>query len=355
VRDNTGRASSGFVALLRAAIARGRLPAGQFLPSERQLAEKHCLARKTVRRALKSLEAEGTIATVPRRGYRVLPRDGRRASGAPAAYVCELPEGMEDLTGRYRAQLAEFQRAADRRGWPLLAVSARGKSRDEVLRQLAEARAVGAVLDTANLELIQAVLRSGMAAVLVDAWREDAELDSVMQDGHQGGLLAVGHLASHGHTRIAWFGPPIDEAHSQDRFGGVAAGLARGGIALAPELCVATTEAQAAERARELLAGADRPTAVIALWSSLAAAAASAAAELGLELGRDLELVGWSMDEIYETDYRPLFRAGRVPPTVTWSARAMAEAAFARMAERRLNPGLPALRVRIPMRLKLEA
>lgn len=307
-----------------------------------------------MRRALKSLEADGTIATVPRRGYRVLPRDGRLSSGAPAAYVCELPEGIDNLTGRYRAQLGEFQRAADRRGRALLAVSARGKSREEVLRQLAEARAVGAVLDTANLELIQAVLRSGTPAVLVDAWREDVELDSVMQDGHQGGLLAVGHLASRGHTRIAWFGPPIDEAHSQDRFGGFAAGLARAGIVQGAELCVATSEAQAADRARELLGRADRPTAVVALWASLAAAVAKAANKLGLQLGRDLDLVGWSMEEIWASDYRPIFEAGRVPPTVTWSVRTMAEAAFARLAERRLNPGMAALRVRIPVRLRTE-
>jgi LacI family transcriptional regulator len=261
---------------------------------------------------------------------------------------------MDNLTGRYQAQLAEFHRAADRRGWPLLATSVRDKPIAEMLGQFRSAHPVGAVLDTASREIIQAVVQSGMPAVLVDAWREDVEIDSVMQDGHQGGLLAVGYLAARGHRRIAWFGPPITEAHSQDRFGGVAAGLARAGIALAPELCVATEEAGAAARARELLSGSDRPAAVIALWSGLAAAVASAAAELGLELGRDLELVGWSMEEVYENSYRPLFNGGRVPPTVTWSARAMAEAAFARLAERRLNPGLPALRVKIPVKLRLD-
>jgi LacI family transcriptional regulator len=353
--SNTGRTSAAFAGSLRKTIAAGKVGAGQFLPSERELAERHELTRKTVRRALKSLEAEGVIATVPRCGYRVLPRDGRSAGAAPAAYVCELPEGMDRLTGRYQAQLAEFHRAADRRGWPLLAAGTRGKSRAETLAQLSAARAAGAILDTADRELIQAIMRSGIPAVLVDAWREDVEIDSVMQDGHQGGLLAVAHLAARGHRRIAWFGPPITEAHSQDRFGGVAAGLARAGIALAPELCVATGEAQAKARARELLSRGDRPAAVIALWGGLAAAVAGAATELGLAPGRDLELVGWSMEETYETAYRPLFKGSRVPPTVTWSVRTMAEAAFARLAERRLNPGLPALRVRIPMRLKLEA
>jgi hypothetical protein len=60
------------------------------------------------------------------------------------------------------------------------------------------------------------------------------------------------------------------------------------------------------------------------------------------------------MAEVYDTDYRPLFAGGRVPATVTWRVRTMAEAAMARLAERRFNPAMAALRVRIPMRLVLE-
>ncbi len=347
-----GRTSTEFAARLRASIAKGGVAAGQFLPSERELAEKHKVGRKAVRLALKTLETEGAIATVPRHGYRVLPPKDERAVASPAAYLAEFPEDAARLTGRSQAQLAEFSRAADRRGWPLLVASTRGRSTPEVLDQLRAARAVGAVLDTTDDVLIRAVAGSGLPAVLVDAWREDVELDSVMQDGHQGGLLAVAHLVACGHRRIAWFGSTLSDAHSKDRFGGFAAGMAAAGLPIDPALCVAADEPHALERARELLSRSDRPSAVAALWAGLAVPVAQAAADFGLVLGQGFDMVGWSMAEVFEAAYLPRFRAGQVPPTVTWSVRTMAEAALARMAERRLNPGMAALRVRIPVRLR---
>ena len=352
MKPGTGRTSSGFAAQLRTTIARGGVAAGGFLPSERELAEKHKLGRKTVRLALKTLEAEGAIATIPRHGYCVLPPRDERAAAAPAAYVAEFAEDAERLTGRSQAQLAEFSWAADRRGWPLLVASTRGRSAHEVLEQLKASRAVGTVLDTTDGELIRAVAASGLAAVLVDAWREDVELDSVMQDGHQGGLLAVAHLVARGHRRIAWFGSTLNDAHSKDRFGGFAAGMAAAGLPLEREMCLAVGEPEAQARARELLSRPERPTAAVALWAGLVVPVARAAAELGLAPGRDLDLVGWSMEEVFESSYRPLFQGLPVPPTITWSVRTMAEAALARMAERRQNPGMAALRVRIPVRLR---
>lgn len=350
----TGRTSASFVTELRASLRKGAVTAGEFLPSERELAEKHNLGRKTVRLALKTLEAEGVIATVPRHGYRVLPPEKQRGVAAPVAYVAGFPEDVASITGRNQVQLNEFHRAAGRRGWPLLAASVRGLTPYQVLAQLRQANPIGAVLDTDDAELIRAVATSGLPAVLVDAWRENVGIDSVMQDGHQGGLLAVAHLVARGHRRIAWFGPRIDDAHSKDRFGGFAAGMAAAGLHVERELYMVADETRAQSLARELLAGKDRPRAVVALWAGLAIPVARAAEELGLVLGRDLDLVGWSMDEVFESTYRPSFPPGRVPPTVTWSVRTMAEAALARMTERRQNPALAALRVRIPVKLQTE-
>ncbi|HOX08992.1 MAG TPA: GntR family transcriptional regulator [Planctomycetota bacterium] len=347
-----GRTSTEFAARLRQQIAKGGVAAGSFLPSERELSEKHKVGRKAVRLALKTLETEGAIATIPRHGYKVLPPKSERAAATPAAYVAEFPEDAGRLTGRSQAQLAEFSRAADRRGWPLLVASTRGRSTAEVLDQLRAAGTVGAVLDTTDGGLIRAVAGSGLPAVLVDAWREDVELDSVMQDGHQGGLLAVAHLAARGHRRIAWFGSTLNDAHSKDRFGGFAAGMAAAGLPLERDLCLAVDEPDAPARARELLSRPNRPTAIVALWAGLAAPTARAAAELGLAPGKGLEIVGWSMAEVFETAYVPLFGGLSAPPTVTWSVRTMAEAALARLSERRLNPGMAALRVRVPVKLR---
>ena len=107
------------------------------------------------------------------------------------------------------------------------------------------------------------------------------------------------------------------------------------------------------ERARRLLAGPDRPTGIFALWQGCAWALAREAAERNLEIGRDFELVGWCREEEYEESYAPRFPPGQVPPTVVWSAAAMAEAALDRISLRRADPARTALRIKIPTRLQL--
>jgi hypothetical protein len=81
-------------------------------------------------------------------------------------------------------------------------------------------------------------------------------------------------------------------------------------------------------------------------------AAARAARELGLALGRDLDLVGWCAEGHWDRAYEAAFGPGQVPPTVTWSVTQMAEAALARLAERRAHPELPTMRMNIETRLR---
>jgi GntR family transcriptional regulator len=62
---------------LRQAVADGRYPAGERLPTEAELVTQTGLSRQTVRRAFQELTAEGTIYRVPGRGTFAVPGDGR--------------------------------------------------------------------------------------------------------------------------------------------------------------------------------------------------------------------------------------------------------------------------------------
>ncbi|MEU6412672.1 GntR family transcriptional regulator [Microbispora sp. NPDC046933] len=65
----TGQRVSGKLAeRLRERIRAGVYPAGRVLPSETALTAEFRVARNTVRRALRALEAEGLIVTVPSKG-----------------------------------------------------------------------------------------------------------------------------------------------------------------------------------------------------------------------------------------------------------------------------------------------
>lgn len=64
-------------ASLRQAIAEGRHPAGERLPTEAELVSQTGLSRQTIRRAFQELTTEGIIYRVPGRGTFAVPGDGR--------------------------------------------------------------------------------------------------------------------------------------------------------------------------------------------------------------------------------------------------------------------------------------
>jgi len=349
-----GRTAAGLAEVISGDIASGLIPGGRFLPSERELAHKHAADRKTVRRALKSLESRGFLETVPRRGYRVLHGAADPDRGCPVAFVAGGGQRVrtDGSMGRLMQALGD---AADRRGWSLLSTGTGGQGPQEVLAQLRAARAFGVALDVEDPPLVAAIRESGIPTVMVNAWDLDSGLDSVMQDGQLGGLLAVRHLVERGCRRIAWFGNYKRNEHTTDRFSGAAAALRDAELPLEPEMTVSASPEDAETKARELLSRPDRPDGAVCLWRSRSIALARAARELGLTVGKDFHLVGWCPEEFYETAWLPEFAGGPVPPAVVWSIQTMAETTLSRLAERRQNPELPALRVKVPVRLRLKA
>jgi LacI family transcriptional regulator len=348
-RFRSGPDSSRVARELRSAIGAGRFPAGQFLPCTRDLGRKHEVSAETVRRALKTLEVEGLIAAEPRHGFQVIRRPKDRKSPA-VAYI--LAEWSPEQAHAFSAVVfSAFQRAATRSGLTLLGVGDSGGDPGPLVEQLRKAEAGGIVLDSPNPILFEAVGKLGLPTVIAENWDSAHRIDSVIQDNFSGALQAAEHLVALGHKRIGWAGPAIESIQAVERWGGAVAGLARHGLAIPPELVATGVSMRNVEAAQALLARPDRPTAVIALWANVATAVARAAANLGLELGRDLELIGWATEEEFES-YRDLFPNNRAPASVTWRIETLAEMALARLAERRAKPGLPVARINVETRLR---
>jgi DNA-binding LacI/PurR family transcriptional regulator len=354
----SGRVSSQIFEKLRLDILSRRIARGAFLPSVRKLAAEHGAAKKTVERALKRLEAEGLVASVPRHGFRVVPRAGDSDRGLPVAYVAHVPASPQEFWDEFHTQLlVSFQQVAASRGWSLLVVSHTPGSADETLEQLEAAGVCGAVIDSFNSELREALGAAGVPFVAVDGWLQGADVDMVNQDGFLGGVLAVSHLMSQGHERIGFFGaePVSRDLQIVARYSGVAGALDRAGMRLDPELCVRAPlndRALAAARARELLSRAERPTAILSLWQDMTNALVAAARELGLKVGTDFDMVGWSTEEGYGS-YAAQFYGWPVPPAIVWSVARMAEAAVRCLKNRRAAPDAPTVHIRVPVRLKL--
>jgi LacI family transcriptional regulator len=355
LRRIEAEADKGYVWLagqLRSVIAAGEIPTGEALPSLKELGSEFGVSSETARRAAKQLEAEGLLVSEPRQGFRVLAKANDPSRGLPIAFVVSATEQMGLWPDFHRLLFAGLQQAAQERGWPLLAVGAGNRSGREVMAQLRDCRVCGMVLDVMNTDLLDAVAHMGLPAVMMDSWEVDMRLDGVVQDSFQGGMLAVRHLVERGHKRIGWLGHYRGSALAHERFGGAVAAIAGAGLPLLPEFLIDAPPGKEHECARKLLARRDGPTGLVGLWQPLAANLVAAADDLGLKLGKDIDVVGWCPEETYDS-YRTLFHSGHVPPTMVWSITELARLAIDRLAVRRLNPSLLPVLIKLPARLKL--
>ncbi len=352
VRAGLGPAADRAAKALRKRIVGGKIAAGTLVPSVRQLAGEMSLDTKTVWRALKGLGREGLVAAEPGKGFRVLAGAQDPERGCPVVFVLgDGDAGAENP--RQQPLLLAFQDAAARRGWSLLTMSCRGRSGKAAVEELRRLRASGVVTDSLDDGFTSLLKQAGIPTVLVDMAAGNRGLDAVMQDGQGGGRLAVRHLLERGRKRIAWVGPVNENPHVQDRLGGVLGAMYAAWGRIPRDLVVDSPTPGDATAARRLLARRERPDAIVAMWREQALLLKSAAGELGLVVGRDFEMVGWCTEEEYESTYRRAFAPGPVPPAITWRIETMARTAIARLAERRGNPDLPPLTVRIPTELRL--
>lgn len=349
-RHKTGRSSATLLAKLSHRIAAGEFAIGSFMPSQRDLIKESGLAQNTVRRALKHLEAEGWVRAEGGKGYRVLAHAMDPDRGAPIAFLVSEPAAALHGESHYAWMLSAFREALSRRSWSLLGVGTEGVDPADIVEQLKHARVAGVILDHADHALIEAVRALGIPAVMVDAWDDAAGLDTIQQDHFGGAVQAAQYVAHAGHRRVAWVGANARSPQYRERWGGVSACLQQHGIGIPAKYQFDANDADYEERLRAVLQRPDRPTALIALWGELAIQAARLVADTGLSPGRDVDIVGWCAEERY-APYTSSFPNRRAPPTVVWSLAGLADAAVARLAERRARPDLSVIRLQVATRL----
>lgn len=349
--SSPGRDSARIVECIREEIARKRFVPGRFLPATRELGSKYGVSSETVRRALKVLERDHIVQSESRHGFRILARAMDPDRGAPVAFVISEQETELNSNSFYGMILSAIRMAAAQYGWSLLSVSAVDRSHDNVLEQLRHARVAGVFLDMLEPALVKTIRAMGLPAILVDAWDETAGLDAVQQDHFGGAVQAAKHVAHAGHSRVGWVGSYGDTPQFRERWGGVSACLQQHGVSIPRQFQFDGYDPAFADQLRAVLQQPDRPTAMIAPWGALAPRVARVVTDLGLSLGRDVELVGWSAVERYDA-YAASFPGGTPPPTVVWSLTDLAEAAVARLAERRAHPDLAVIRIQVATQLR---
>jgi DNA-binding LacI/PurR family transcriptional regulator len=348
---------AGVARAIEVRISSGLVRDGGFLPSVRDISKELGCAPLTAHRALKQLAEAGLVVAEPRHGYRVI-------GGRAAAPAQEVLVSLEDTTGYagylgdiYETQQAFLRRGALARGWISASLPYAGQPTETIARQLREMGATALILQDIGERfppgLPAELMALGLPAVGLDLACVAPGLDLVMRDEAHGAALAAGYLVKRGHRRIGWYGPLQESTNSLRRFAGAAEALVGAGLDLEAQAWRAVENPTETSAAHEFLQRPDRPTAVLALWQTAARALVRAARELGLKLGRDLELVGWALEEHFDSSYaRDCPELRESCATATWSMADVGRTVLARIAECRREPDLPAARIMLPMKLR---
>ncbi|CAA9446989.1 MAG: Maltose operon transcriptional repressor MalR, LacI family [uncultured Rubrobacteraceae bacterium] len=279
-------------------IRRGEYSAGDLLPSESALCEQYGVSVTTARRALLELVKEGAV-------YRKAGVGTMVASGVRRVRLAFLSIDYKgDAWRRTPSAMGEIVAGLGEECWQRAAAfSMTGVERDGAathLRGLVEERSVDGVLlrtaDDIDEELLEILEGAGMPYVVVKRRVPDRKINCVISDDVTGARIATSHLLDLGHTRIAFVCAKAHLTLGQERLAGYRAALAERGVEFEPALVrqrpnFTTEEGYGA--VRELLDVPSPPGAVFVASDTMALGAYGAVRDLGMEVPRDVSLVGY--------------------------------------------------------------
>ncbi len=207
---------------------------------------------------------------------------------------------VSDITNPFFAEIAKgVEDVAQGRGYGVILCNTGddpGRERDYGLL-LRRKRVDGQIITSVALEdpFLPELERGRMPFVLVSRISKTVDAPYVIVDDRLGARLAVEHLISLGHTRIACISGPKGTEPGHVRAEAFVEVLAEHGLRV-PRSWVKHTEFtwEGGERAAmELLGRRRRPTAVFAANDLIALGVLVAAHKLGIEVPRDLSVVGF--------------------------------------------------------------
>lgn len=217
--------------------------------------------------------------------------------------------------------LNSIEPIARQAGYSVLMSNARDSTKEyEVLQLLLEKRVDGliflSVSEWVEDDHVPELERLHIPTVLVNRAKVYENLDQINWDDTAGVTEAVEHLIRLGHRRIAHLCGPERRRSGQNRLQGYQAALEKHGIPCRPEyVCPGDyTDTEAIWRASTygLLQLSPRPTAILASDDTVAAAAIKTIQRAGLNVPRDIAVVGVD-DQHFGNYLNPALTTVRLP------------------------------------------
>jgi LacI family transcriptional regulator len=156
----------------------------------------------------------------------------------------------------------------------------------------------GLILATARRrdQTVERLMQDGVPLVLVNRHTDPIAPNAVVPADYEGAVAAVMHLVGLGHRRIAHIAGSEEVSTGAARRRGYRAALEQHSIPFDPDLLVEGSyrESGGYEAMRRLLSLEEPPTGVFAVNDLAAAGAIRALREVGLEVPRDVSIVGFN-------------------------------------------------------------
>lgn len=264
-----------------------------------QIAEQAGVSVPTVSKVLNgradvSAETRAKVESlIQEHGYR------RRTSGTASSPMIDLV--FHQIGGDWAVELIHGVEGVVRAEGVELVLSECGASRrprQEWIESVLSRRPLGVIMVFSDLDPDQ---RAQLEArripfVVVDPVGDEGDdVPSIGSANWNGGRMATMHLLKLGHRRIGMIGGPVETLCSRQRVDGYTDALRSTGVPVDPEL-IRSGDFGVASGHREatvLLGRKDRPTAIFAGSDMQALGVYQAARELGLDIPRDLSVVGY--------------------------------------------------------------
>lgn len=294
--DKTGT----LVALLLERIDSGEYPAGDAVPSERQLGEELGLSRTTIRRAIDDLVQRGRLQRQPGRGTFVAGGAAVQAEkpGKSQRIVSVvIPTFSNPFYGEMVNGIEKEARRFDLRVMVAQSDYSSLSESNQLAQSAADSSVCGALVVPDAIDRIsegaQHVLKAGKPLVYIGRWPDGVNCDGVRVDYRIAAQQAVDHLVGLGHQRIAYVeGLPHLPGFSP--FDGYADVLQRRSIPLRDEL-VRTykipSEAAGRQAVQDLVAKGTKFTAIFARNDVTAMGVMQGLREAGLRIPQDVSVV----------------------------------------------------------------
>lgn len=153
---------------------------------------------------------------------------------------------------------------------------------------------------------VDALVEMELPAVVIGGPSPRPRLTEVFSDEAAATRVLMDYLAALGHRRIAHVSGPTRLLHTATRIGSCRDAARRHGLESAESYETDYTGEAAARVTRDLLAGTDRPTAIIYDNDVMAVAAVAVTQEMGLRIPQDISLAAWEDSPLCQLVHPPL-------------------------------------------------